>query len=911
MATTTVTDISSPSALLQRLCCKVTGLSDESVTPHYQFALRILGSQFETQFEGDEFQVSKKIKSQLFRKGRERDAAVFSELHRKLQSQNVLKNRWQVLHLLMCLSDSQVPANSSSLGSALFGRRLPAYATSTPFQPGSRIVPDSTPDLSGASALLPSTLHTTLHTTDSSGFSSIPSGISGGTGAHVHQSFAPSYTPTPGTAVQDRTGRNLGARLALGLSKPKDTDYSLVPRGRQTVSTSQSTLARGDNLSFEIPEASLIKDLMYCFQGIEGKWIKFDSGRESYRIDPQAGIPKAVRQLISKLAECGWLYNKIKHYVESRSFDKAFGLVGQSFCTALHEELTEYYRLIAVLEAQLQQEQDPGIAETSSLTLRRLAVWTFDPLVRLKILAALVDVCKGKKGGALASGIYSCMQHGDPFVRSVIKLNLTMVCQPIYATLLRWLYDGELEDTYHEFFVASDPTIKNDRLWNDKYSLRKSMIPTFITIDQAQRILLTGKSINFLRQVCQDRTPTKGREVAMTFDVSQAETMLTQDMNTEFQKMVDVVYKDTSQHLLDVLHNKYKFMDHLKAMRRYLLLGQGDFIRHLMDLLEEDLAKPASNLYLHNLTGILETAIRATNAQFDDLDILKRLDVRLLEVSPGDTGWDVFSLDYHVDGPIRTVFTPECIIMYLRVFNFLWRAKRMEYCLTLIWRNQMSNARALHSIPELWTILPHCHVLGCEMVHFIQQVQYYINFEVLECAWDELLTKVTEAKDLDYIIAAHQVFLDTVISRCLLDEKSRAILTQLRTIFDLIIQFQTAQENFYQAATSELEARQHFEDLKRKKTNEGQWGLTSADEEEESKRRAEFLKHVIPSTRAQLTVLAQSYQDMVQDFLQMLTSHQDVSLRFLSFRLDFNEHYRSSRQCKGALPYHQRKKRAV
>lgn len=54
----------------------------------------------------------------------------------------------------------------------------------------------------------------------------------------------------------------------------------------------------------------------------------------------------------------------------------------------------------------------------------------------------------------------------------------------------------------------------------------------------------------------------------------------------------------------------------------------------------DDLAKPASNLYLHNLTGILETAIRATNAQFDDSDILKRLDVRLLEV--GYTLWCLF-----------------------------------------------------------------------------------------------------------------------------------------------------------------------------------------------------------------------------------------------------------------------------
>ena len=57
-------------------------------------------------------------------------------------------------------------------------------------------------------------------------------------------------------------------------------------------------------------------------------------------------------------------------------------------------------------------------------------------------------------------------------------------------------------------------------------------------------------------------------------------------------------------------------------------------IKVFLPCCREDLAKPASNLFLHNLTGILETAIRATNAQFDDSDILKRVDVRLLEVCP-------------------------------------------------------------------------------------------------------------------------------------------------------------------------------------------------------------------------------------------------------------------------------------
>ena len=31
---------------------------------------------------------------------------------------------------------------------------------------------------------------------------------------------------------------------------------------------------------------------------------------------------------------------------------------------------------------------------------------------------------------------------------------------------------------------------------------------------------------------------------------------------------------------------------------------------------------------------------------------------------------------------------------------------------------------------------------------------------------------------------------------------------------------------------------------------------------------------------------------MVQRFLVMVTSHPDMSLRFLSFRLDFNQHYK-------------------
>lgn len=48
---------------------------------------------------------------------------------------------------------------------------------------------------------------------------------------------------------------------------------------------------------------------------------------------------------------------------------------------------------------------------------------------------------------------------------------------------------------------------------------------------------------------------------------------------------------------------------------------------------------------------------------------------------------------------VLQVFTRECMGHYLRVFNFLWRAKRMEYTLTDIWKGQMCNAKLLKTMP--------------------------------------------------------------------------------------------------------------------------------------------------------------------------------------------------------------------
>ena len=51
------------------------------------------------------------------------------------------------------------------------------------------------------------------------------------------------------------------------------------------------------------------------------------------------------------------------------------------------------------------------------------------------------------------------MQTGDPYLRVIVENILCWVALPIHAQLMAWIFDGELDDTFHEFFVASDPQV--------------------------------------------------------------------------------------------------------------------------------------------------------------------------------------------------------------------------------------------------------------------------------------------------------------------------------------------------------------------------------------------------------------------------------------------------------------------
>lgn len=87
-------------------------------------------------------------------------------------------------------------------------------------------------------------------------------------------------------------------------------------------------------------------------------------------------------------------------------------------------------------------------------------------------------------------------------------------------------------------------------------------------------------------------------------------------------------------------------------------------------------------------------------------------------------------MDYHVDAPINTVFSPAAMLQYLHIFNFLWRLKRVEYTLSASWKKWGKASREFANLHDIQQDLQCAQLTIQRMVHFIYQLQHYVLFEV-------------------------------------------------------------------------------------------------------------------------------------------------------------------------------------
>lgn len=462
-----------------------------------------------------------------------------------------------------------------------------------------------------------------------------------------------------------------------------------------------------------------------------------------------------------------------------------------------------------------------------------------------------------------------------------------------------------------EFRPSTDPRRIATSVWEDKYKLDDNMVPSIITQEFAKKVFLIGKSLNFIRYGCGDSGWVEAYSKETSKELRYGDT-------ASLETSIDEAYKTTMARLIRLMDEKFKLFDHLHALKKYLLLGQGDFIALLMESLASNLDRPANSQYRHNLTAQLEHAIRASNAQYDSPDVLRRLDARMLELSHGEIGWDCFTLEYKIDAPVDVVITPWGSTQYLKVFNFLWRVKRVEFALGSIWRRCMTGARGVLGAVDdkVGADWKRARCAMAEMIHFVNQLQYYILFEVIEASWDQLQTAISKPGcTLDDLIEAHTNYLNSITHKGLLGStsslkkdpstgKEEGFLTQLHSILKIMLAYKDVVDGLYSFSVAEFTRRQELSAKIENRTAQGRWGVSEHDPIFSSRRSTADNNnldtgsddHMLLSLRERLTGLSAEFRSRLNILLGDLAYQPDVDMRFLGVVMNFNDVYEPVRR---------------
>lgn len=670
-------------------------------------------------------------------------------------------------------------------------------------------------------------------------------------------------------------------------------DDERPPRGptKRDVSL-KSTLLASNYSSYEPPETLLLRDMPFTLQGLSSSILPITK-QNTLKLPPTLPLP--VVSMLHTLAEPSLLYRSLDAFCKSQ----AQGLLGQSLRSALSHELRSYLNLIAALESHIRgalsslDEDAPrgGIGRTG-VTLKRCVVWMREATMGLRLMSLIAEESENKKGGQLISLIHGfSSSHGDPVVQAFAERLLASFSRPFYDMLRHWIYDGELSDPYQEFFVREQPPepdpvkAKANNLWEGKYELAKVMIPTIISHPFAQKVFLIGKSLHFIRNSCGDSLWVEDYSKAASKELKYGET-------AKLEAWIDEAYKTTMKRLLDLMANKFHLFEHLQALKNYILLGQGDFIALLMESLAANLDRPAGAQYRHTLTAQLEHAIRGSNAQYDSSEVLRRLDARMLQLSHGDIGWDCFTLEYKIDAPVDVIVTDWGNRQYLKVFNFLWRIKRVEFALLSTWRKCMTGSRGVlqNTDPVVEQTWKSTRGTLAEMIHFVGQLQYYILFEVIESSWGELQKRIQrEDCTLDDLIRAHTQYLNDITRKGLLGAKLRhraslederaSYLGQLSDILRFMLNYRDSVDGLYSWSVSEFSRRQEAD------------ARSTTQHRDNAILPIESVSSEFPALQERLKQLGASFRTRLQILLGDLAYQPDVDMRFLGVAMNFNDVY--------------------
>eukprot|EP00741_Cyanophora_paradoxa_P002064 tig00000545_g2000.t1 len=587
----------------------------------------------------------------------------------------------------------------------------------------------------------------------------------------------------------------------LAMSSP-----SLYPAGPSAASPPRKQQGPSLHaLPYHMQELAIMDDLLYVMMGIEGKYIGIvpTTTREghrdvSFKVDKTLDV--SLAELVGRVLPLAAQHVRVASYADHGARYEA-GLVANALSAALRSLCKEFLVLVAQLEHQYR---------LGRLSLQKLWFFVQPAMQSMEVLDRVACEARrpGVSGGALLNALHalSATSGGDKASRDLFAFLLERASAPYFEMLQSWIYTGKFRDPYGEFMIEENERLRkenvgedfNDKYWEQRYTLEWAHVPEFLK-KYAEKILTTGKYLNVVAE-CGRRIdcPFAGEGLAYTAQAN------------AYGERIERAHGFASAKLLGLLLEENQLLARLRSLRRYLLVGHGDFLVHFMDLAEDELAKPAHEVAVSKLESLLGIALNTSASAGDPFKedlrcsvvsytLIKQL-VRVgkaaemhpaapgmpptparptpLEAEPepilGSSkikGVEGFVLDYRVGWPLSLVVSRKAVTKYQLLFRHIFYAKHVERRLCAAWLSHHSTKEIVGMLGPT-PGLARAFCLRQRMLHFLHQLLHYVTYEVIEPNAHEFETKFRTVGSVDEVLRLHEDFLDVCLKQCMLTAPS-------------------------------------------------------------------------------------------------------------------------------------------
>ncbi|XP_011642572.1 gamma-tubulin complex component 6 isoform X1 [Pogonomyrmex barbatus] len=243
--------------------------------------------------------------------------------------------------------------------------------------------------------------------------------------------------------------------------------------------------------------------------------------------------------------------------------------------------------------------------------------------------------------------------------------------------------------------------------------------------------------------------------------------------------------------IIKYLVNEHNMLSHLRSLRSYFFLLNGEFAKSLTDSLYSRLYTISAPIELFNsatLTNLLEKALMnsfSNNYANSELLSLSAVDKPCQLYISDPNVLECLCLNYKVSWPLNIILDDTMMLQYSKVFKFLIMIGRMSWVLQedfnimKVERNNIVNSEQYHKL----------QLYRHSMTQFMNALHNYLTCSVLHASWSEFEKDLQNSRTIDQIYLSHMSYIKRILSRCMLNTRGEKMRVCLSNVFKIILKF--------------------------------------------------------------------------------------------------------------------------